>query len=143
MVQGRGCVGFALEHAERLRPGQFPGEDHLQGDLAVQAQLPGAIDHPHAPARDFRQQFVIAKAPDAESSRLSGIGRFGAGDGILRQKFRQESLGEILGVVFRVALSSREDVKGVANTDGTDVRGLRRILARIRCRRAGPRSTAS
>lgn len=48
VVQVRGRVRLALEHPQRLGSGQLAGEDHLQGDFAVQAALPGPVNDAHA-----------------------------------------------------------------------------------------------
>ena len=42
-------------------PARSPGQDHLQGDRPIQADLPGLVDDPHAAAGDLRQQFVVAE----------------------------------------------------------------------------------
>jgi hypothetical protein len=38
-----------------------PNSHHLDRDHAVEAALPGAIDHAHAAAADFLQQLVVAE----------------------------------------------------------------------------------
>ena len=41
--------------------GQPAGQDHLQGDDAVEPALPGPVDDAHAAAADLLEQFVIAE----------------------------------------------------------------------------------
>ena len=49
--------------------GEFPGQDHLQGHDAVQAHLPGPVDHAHAAAGDLVEQLVVAEILDAAEQR--------------------------------------------------------------------------
>ena len=71
MMQPRRGFGLALKAADELRAGEFTGQQHLEGDKAVQTFLPGAIYHPHSPPGDFIQQFIIAKR--AENLRRTEI----------------------------------------------------------------------
>ena len=41
--------------------GELAGEDHLEGDDAVEADLPGLVDDAHAAAGDLLQQLVVAE----------------------------------------------------------------------------------
>ena len=41
--------------------GELAGQDHLQGDDAVEADLPGPVDDAHAAAGDLLQQLVVAE----------------------------------------------------------------------------------
>ena len=56
------------------KPGQFRLRrqcsllNHLQGDHAIEPEVPGAKHHPHAPLADLFQQFVVAK-PTRELAR--------------------------------------------------------------------------
>ncbi len=47
----------ALDHRGRR---QRPSRDHLERDDTIQPDLSRAVDHPHAPARDFLDDFVAA-----------------------------------------------------------------------------------
>ena len=61
MVQTRRRNGLGAEPLDQVRTGARPEGHHLDRDHAVQAALPGAIDHAHAAAADLLQQFVVAK----------------------------------------------------------------------------------
>jgi hypothetical protein len=54
---------FTAETEHLLWARELTGENHFQSHNPVQAELSGAINHPHAAARHFLQQFVLAKAP--------------------------------------------------------------------------------
>ena len=43
------------------RAGVAAGEDHLQGNGAVEAPLPGAVHDAHAAPADLLQQFIVAE----------------------------------------------------------------------------------
>ena len=53
--------GFAAEAGQVGPRGGGAGEDDLEGDDAVEAFLPGAIDDAHAAAAEFFEQFVIVE----------------------------------------------------------------------------------
>ena len=61
MLQARRCGGFGAEPLHKLRPGERPNQQHLQGDDAVQADLAGLIDNAHPAPTNLLQQCVIAK----------------------------------------------------------------------------------
>jgi hypothetical protein len=50
VVEGRGGLGLLFEPPDRRRRGKLTGPDHLEGDDPVQAQLPGLVTTPMAPA---------------------------------------------------------------------------------------------
>ena len=56
--------------------GMGPGQDHLQGAGAVQADLPGLVDHAHAAAAQLAQDLV---AVDRREGPLPGSRRRFAG----------------------------------------------------------------
>ena len=112
MFEAGDRLGFGAE-AFHLRFARQPGlEHHLQRDDAVEAGLARAINHPHAAACDFIQQFVIVEeaeraarcrclvrigpeqrspqAPGAQSFRSAGwLGAFADGTCKLRRhRFR-------------------------------------------------------
>ncbi len=62
MVQLGGGLGLDAEAAQGRARGGLPGQDHLEGHLAVEAHLPGPVDDAHAAAGDLAEQFVVAKA---------------------------------------------------------------------------------
>ena len=69
MIEIGGRFGLAMESLDILLAGQVPGQDHLERDDAVQAQLPSLIDHAHSSAVDFFQQLVIAEMSRAVGGR--------------------------------------------------------------------------
>ena len=50
--QARHRLRFALEPRPLVRPGVGAGEQHLEGDEAVEPQVPGLVDDAHAPAAE-------------------------------------------------------------------------------------------
>ena len=64
MIQIRRRFGLGVKPFDIVFAGQLPGQDHLQRDDAVQADLPSFVDHAHPAAGDLFQQFVIAEAAD-------------------------------------------------------------------------------
>ena len=61
LSDGRGLGAEAL-HVRRA--GELPSQDHLYRDGAVQTYLPRPVNHAHATAGDFLQQFVVAEVAD-------------------------------------------------------------------------------
>jgi hypothetical protein len=59
VARGRRLDVEALQGVGRPRQA---AQDHLEGDLAVDAHLPGPVDDAHAAARDLAEQLVIAEA---------------------------------------------------------------------------------
>ena len=55
--------------------GNRRGPDHLQGHRAIQAELPGLVDDPHAAFAQDPQQLVVAEVSDARPLRQAGAGR--------------------------------------------------------------------
>ena len=70
MPQRGDHLRFMAKAPHKIRAGKRAVQKHFQRDDAVQAQLPRPINHAHAAARNFLQQFVIpqpqqpAPAPD-------------------------------------------------------------------------------
>ena len=80
VIQVGGGLGFGMKTPHVRRRSQFAGQNHLQGDSAVEAYLPGLVDDPHAAAGDFCQQFVIAEIVDRRAvSRSIDGGFWGSG----------------------------------------------------------------
>jgi hypothetical protein len=50
--QARHCLRLALKSRPLVWPGVCAGEQHFEGDEAVQAQVPGLVDDAHAPAAE-------------------------------------------------------------------------------------------
>ena len=64
MLQPAGRLNFgAGSAAGRLALARSAGQDHLEGDDAVELDLPGLVDDAHAAAAEFVEQFVFAEAP--------------------------------------------------------------------------------
>ena len=60
----------AAKSQHLLFAGELARQDHLERHDPVQADLARLVDHAHAAAGDFLQQFVIAKAPHAKRETL-------------------------------------------------------------------------
>jgi hypothetical protein len=79
MEQPRGRLGLHLKPLQLAGAGKVAGQDHLQRDLAIEADLPRAIDHAHAAAPDLFDQLVVPHS----TSRRTDVGchdRDAAGD---------------------------------------------------------------
>ncbi len=80
MMQPRDGPSFPVKAAAERGPGHgiVAGCDHhLDGYLPVQAEIPGAVNHTHAPAPDHRLDPVaVAQYPPGEEP-LEAAGRFG------------------------------------------------------------------
>ena len=61
MLETRRCLRFGTEPFDGRPAGELAGQDHLECHLTVEVGLASAIDHAHSTARDFSQEFVIAK----------------------------------------------------------------------------------
>src|SRR5262249_53118987 len=61
---------FGAEALHFRRGRQLAGEDHLQGDDAVEGNLPGPVDDAHAAAADLAQQLVVAEGAHRVGSRV-------------------------------------------------------------------------
>ena len=87
---GRGG-GLGAEPADIFRAGKLAGGKYLDGDNPAQAALAGFVDHPHAAARDFLDQLIVAESAQeeriAEPGSITGLGRFVA------QTFRHQAAG--------------------------------------------------
>ncbi len=53
MVEEGGGTGLGLEAGQVLRRGELAAQDHLEGDGALEAALPCAVDDSHAAAAEF------------------------------------------------------------------------------------------
>ena len=76
MIEVGGGLGFGAEALHVGRRSQLARQDHLQGDDAIQADLPGLVDHAHAAAGDLLQQLVIAEV----ANRRAPFARVWRGD---------------------------------------------------------------
>src|SRR5262245_28937263 len=77
MVQARDGSSLRLESSHFLRPGVHAGEDHLQRDDAVQADLSRLVDHAHATPAQLPQNLVAGKLLLSNLTRTAGDSRDG------------------------------------------------------------------
>ena len=57
MLQGGEGLGLVLEPRQLRRPGEAAVEHHLEGDRAVEPEVPGPIDQAHAaPPQDVAHE---------------------------------------------------------------------------------------
>jgi hypothetical protein len=70
-------LGFAPKAPHVGRGRQLAGEDHLEGDHALELDLPGLVNHAHATAGNLLQQLVVAERADfpQRAGRSSRAGR--------------------------------------------------------------------
>ena len=59
MIEMRDRLGFDTKPAESVGVGGLVEQDHLEGDFAIQANLPRQVDDPHAAAGNLAKDFVI------------------------------------------------------------------------------------
>src|SRR6266478_4926608 len=57
-------LGLSLEASQVPGAGVGAGQDHLEGDEALEAALPGLVDNAHSAAPQLRQQFVVSEGAD-------------------------------------------------------------------------------
>ena len=75
MIEPGSRLGFDAKAADGVGGGQSLGQDHFQGDNAIEAALPGPVDDSHAAASDLVQEFVIAKGGRSHvGSHLASLG---------------------------------------------------------------------
>ena len=65
MVEIGGRLGLGVEAFDVVLIGELAGQDHLEGDNAVEADLPGLKDDAHAAAGDLPDNLIVAKVADA------------------------------------------------------------------------------
>ena len=66
--------------ARSCGPAYAPVMQHLEGDEAVEPEVPGLVDHAHAPAAE-EGLHLIARDPRQLGARMPGNGGIGAGPG--------------------------------------------------------------
>ena len=75
MIEARRRRRFVAKALHGFRGRQFAREDHLHRHLAPEAELPRAIHHAHATARNLFEQFVIAEAAHLPRIEQIAVGR--------------------------------------------------------------------
>ena len=70
MVERRENLGFAAEAREAISIGCDGRVEHLDGDVAIQLQVAGAMDLPHAPGAHNAQDVVVLEAIAGDQSHL-------------------------------------------------------------------------
>ena len=60
MVQIGGRLRLSAKAFDLRFAGELAGENHLESDQTIQADLPGLIHYPHAAMGDFPEQLIIA-----------------------------------------------------------------------------------
>ncbi len=56
-----GGLGLQVEAVNEVRGREPPVQEHFEGYDPIQAQLTGLVDHAHAAAAEFLQQFVTTE----------------------------------------------------------------------------------
>ena len=69
VIEASRGLRLGVESIHVGRRSQAVGEDHFEGDQAVQAQLPRLVDDAHAAAGDLLQQLVITDVADGGPQR--------------------------------------------------------------------------
>src|SRR6266404_3797678 len=94
MIDSSRRLGFDMETMDDRSRRQLPRSDHLYGHDSIQTQLPSLEDRAHPAARNFFQQFVIAKVTQPRPSRgrqsLATSGRSGAGRFVSVTRLRRD-----------------------------------------------------
>ena len=66
MIEVGRRLGLGVEALDVGLVGELAGQDHLEGDGAVEADLPGLEDDAHAAAGDLADDLVVAEVADAD-----------------------------------------------------------------------------
>ena len=72
VVEVGGGLGLGVEPPDVGLVGELAGEDHLERDGPVEADLPGLVDDAHAAAGDLADDLVVAEVADAGGLGLHG-----------------------------------------------------------------------
>ena len=105
MVEVGRRLGLGVEALDVGLVGELAGEDHLERDGAVEADLPGLEDDAHAAAGDLADDLVVAEVADA-----GGFGRAGCGRWILPEHRGGGLIVGRLGLVARRIAHRRHGV---------------------------------
>ncbi len=120
VVEVGGGLGLGAEALHFRLGSETAGKDHLEGDDAVEADLPRLEDDAHAAAGDLFQQLVIAEV----AHRPERGGRCQAADAVVvgeesRQLRGQVGvLGQQRGAIRRLTGDLRVEVRGDHRVDG-------------------------
>ena len=74
MAQARHRLGLALEPRPLVRPGEGPGQEHLEGDRAVEPQVPRPVDDAHAAPTQLPLHLVAGDPRQLGRRRRRGPG---------------------------------------------------------------------
>jgi hypothetical protein len=72
MIEVGRRLGLSVEALDFRFAGELAGQDHLEGDDSIEADLPGAIDDAHAAAGDLLEQLIVAEVADLGARRRDG-----------------------------------------------------------------------
>jgi hypothetical protein len=61
MPEARGSLSLDPETSRVFRTGKWPASQDLQRDEAVECNLSGPVNHPHAAPGDFLEKFATAQ----------------------------------------------------------------------------------
>ena len=64
VIEARRRLDLVVKAVQFARRRKLAGQDHLEGDRPIQADLAGLVDDAHAAAGDFRLQLVVAELPN-------------------------------------------------------------------------------
>ena len=76
VLQAGDGLGLGPEAGQLLGAGVVAGQDHLQGDDAVERELPGLVDDAHAAAAQLAQDFVAGHkdgGPDSGGGQVARL----------------------------------------------------------------------
>jgi hypothetical protein len=104
--QPRHRLGFPAEARPLVAVGEGSADEHFQGDDALQLQVAGPVDDPHAAAADFLEDFILIDAPRRRRHGRQQAGQSGLAVGRHHRVGRRvEAPGR--GLALRAALQVR------------------------------------
>ena len=117
MLQASDGLGFARGSAPATSaPACRAGQDHLEGDEALEADLPGLVDDPHAAAAEDLQDLVArhggpggalwAAGPALRIVDAAGLGVSTSGGGMWTTAVVPPGSSDVTGSGFGVAAAS-------------------------------------
>ena len=88
MLEACDRLGFGLEAGDFAGRGDAAGTEHLEGDVPVEAAVPGLVDHAHAALPQPMQHFVLGKIGTEPTRKQLDLGqRFHVDLSRLRENF--------------------------------------------------------